>query len=76
MSLVDVAVLNAYIVLKETQKRNGGKPSTHVEFILKLHSEMLPLSERDFVIALRLPSTGSILPPLAQSHEAQECPEY
>ncbi|OWZ11640.1 hypothetical protein PHMEG_00015314 [Phytophthora megakarya] len=54
MGLVDAAVVNAYIVFKEAQKRNGGKPSTHAEFLLELHSEMLALGERDFAIAVSL----------------------
>ncbi|OWZ14700.1 hypothetical protein PHMEG_00011788 [Phytophthora megakarya] len=54
MGLVDVAVVNAYIVFKEAQKRSGGKPSTHAEFLLELHSEMLALGERDFAIVASL----------------------
>ncbi|OWZ00160.1 hypothetical protein PHMEG_00028717 [Phytophthora megakarya] len=48
LGLVDVAIVNAYIVFKEAQVGNGKKPVSHAEFLLKLHAQLLRLSDRDF----------------------------
>ncbi|GMF24305.1 unnamed protein product [Phytophthora fragariaefolia] len=48
MGLVDVDIVNAYIVLKEAQERSTQQPAYHTEFLLELHAEMLQLRKRDF----------------------------
>jgi hypothetical protein len=48
MGLVDVAIVNAFIVFREAQKRSTQRPVSHAEFLLELHAEMLELRKRDF----------------------------
>ncbi|KAG3234859.1 hypothetical protein PI124_g20097 [Phytophthora idaei] len=78
LGLVDVAIVNAYIIFREAQKRNADTPISHAEFLIQLHAEMLDLSEKDFAEHLT-PQTTAVseeLPPLPHGHEPQECPEY
>ncbi|ETN05271.1 hypothetical protein PPTG_14044 [Phytophthora nicotianae INRA-310] len=48
LGLVDVAIVNAYIVYREAQKSRNGKPLTHAEFLTQLQAQMLDLTEEDF----------------------------
>ncbi|POM72257.1 Hypothetical protein PHPALM_11057 [Phytophthora palmivora] len=48
LGLVDVAVVNAYIVFREARKKRGAKPVTHAEFLTQLQAQMLELTEEDF----------------------------
>ncbi|KAG3085604.1 hypothetical protein PI125_g19168 [Phytophthora idaei] len=48
LGLVDMAIVSAYIVYCEAQKRNGQPPSGHAEFLGVLQAQMLELSAADF----------------------------
>ncbi|POM58186.1 Hypothetical protein PHPALM_37205 [Phytophthora palmivora] len=78
MGLVDIAIVNAYIVFREAQKASTERPITHAEFLLELHTEMLGLRERDFAESPDPEETadGEVLPPLPPGHQSDECPEY
>eukprot|EP00644_Phytophthora_capsici_P003438 jgi/Phyca11/116695/e_gw1.31.165.1 len=80
LGLVDVAIVNAYIVFREAQKRSENVPVvSHAEFLVQLHAEMLDLSEQDFAEHVSYTcstAVGEELPPLPRGHEPQECPEY
>ncbi|POM60937.1 hypothetical protein PHPALM_30135, partial [Phytophthora palmivora] len=49
MGLVDVAIVNAYIVFREGHKRMDLKPASHAEFMLELHAQLLQLKKEDIV---------------------------
>ncbi|EGZ30635.1 hypothetical protein PHYSODRAFT_475315, partial [Phytophthora sojae] len=74
--LVDVAIVNAYIVFREAQKGSTEKPVSHAEFLMELHAALLDLSESDFAEQVSFPCSGDVPPPLPPGHEPQECPEY
>ncbi|KAG3237253.1 hypothetical protein PI124_g17753 [Phytophthora idaei] len=46
--LVDMAVVNAYIVYREARKKRGVNSMTHAEFLTQLQAQMLELTEEDF----------------------------
>ncbi|KAG3204396.1 hypothetical protein PC129_g22589 [Phytophthora cactorum] len=48
LGLVDMAIVNAYTVYRETQKRNGRPSAGHAEFLRVLQAQMLELSAADF----------------------------
>lgn len=48
LGLVDVAIVNAYIIFREAHKRNGGSPMSHAEFLVELHAQLLALTKYDF----------------------------
>ncbi|ETP36917.1 hypothetical protein F442_15218 [Phytophthora nicotianae P10297] len=76
MGLIDVAIVNAYIVFREAQKRFDARPISHAEFLLKLHANMLDLDERSFTD--QAPPTdidSEAFAPMV-GHEAQESPDY
>ncbi|KAG3132998.1 hypothetical protein C6341_g22729 [Phytophthora cactorum] len=78
LGLVDVAIVNAYIIFREAQKRNADTPISHAEFLIQLHAEMFDLSEKDFAEhpTPQTTAVGEEPPPLPHGHEPQECPEY
>ncbi|POM62452.1 hypothetical protein PHPALM_28397 [Phytophthora palmivora] len=67
MGLVDVAIVNAYIVFREGRKRMDLKPASYAEFMLELHAQLLQLKKEDFV---------ELHPPLQKDHEPVECPGW
>eukprot|EP00644_Phytophthora_capsici_P003017 jgi/Phyca11/102831/e_gw1.7.965.1 len=48
LGLVDVAIVNAYIVYREAQKNRGARQFTHAEFLTQLQAQMLDLTKEDF----------------------------
>ncbi|ETN09747.1 hypothetical protein PPTG_22826 [Phytophthora nicotianae INRA-310] len=77
LGLVDVAIVNAYIVYREAQKSRNGKSLTHAEFLTQLQAQMLDLTEEDF--AERQPQvggSGEILSALPADHVPRENPDY
>ncbi|EGZ04376.1 hypothetical protein PHYSODRAFT_536540, partial [Phytophthora sojae] len=45
LRLVDVAIVNAYIVFREAAKRMDLKPASHAELLLELHAQLLQLKK-------------------------------
>ncbi|POM74596.1 Hypothetical protein PHPALM_8426 [Phytophthora palmivora] len=48
LGLVDVAIVNAYVVYREIQKKRGARQNTHAEFLMQLQAQMLELTASDF----------------------------
>ncbi|KAG3101787.1 hypothetical protein PI124_g13559 [Phytophthora idaei] len=48
LGLIDMAVVNAYIVYREARKKRGANPMTHAEYLTQLQAQMLELTEEDF----------------------------
>ncbi|POM76176.1 Hypothetical protein PHPALM_6622, partial [Phytophthora palmivora] len=49
MGLVDVAIVNAYIVFRECHKMMDLKPASHTEIMLAFHTQLLQLEKEDFL---------------------------
>ncbi|KAE8958506.1 hypothetical protein PR001_g31031, partial [Phytophthora rubi] len=71
--LVDVAVVNAYIVFREAQKKRGAKLATHAEFLTQLQAQMLELSEEDFA---EVDMSDAVPRSLPSDHVPRENPDY
>jgi hypothetical protein len=50
--LVDMAIVNAYIVYREVQKQRGEPPADHAKFLHVLQAQMLELTPADFTYAV------------------------
>ncbi|ETM33394.1 hypothetical protein L914_19371, partial [Phytophthora nicotianae] len=48
LGLVDIAIVNAYVVFRDVQKQREAKPQTHAEFLMHLQAQMLEVTEEDF----------------------------
>uniref|UniRef100_H3HA93 PiggyBac transposable element-derived protein domain-containing protein n=1 Tax=Phytophthora ramorum TaxID=164328 RepID=H3HA93_PHYRM len=51
LGLVDMAIMNAYIVYREAQKQRGEPPADHAKFLRVLQGQMLELTPADFTDA-------------------------
>ncbi|OWZ11267.1 hypothetical protein PHMEG_00015732 [Phytophthora megakarya] len=71
LGLVDVAIVNAYIVFKEAREGNGEKHVSHAEFLLK-PPRATPLSVAPTVQG----SSTEAFPSLGPGHEYLESPDY
>ncbi|KAE9109068.1 hypothetical protein PF007_g12403 [Phytophthora fragariae] len=52
LGLVDMAIVNAYIVYREAQKQRGEAPADHAKFLRVLQAQMLELTPADFTDAV------------------------
>lgn len=48
LGLVDIAIVNAYVVYRDVQKARGAKQDTHAQFLMQLQAQMLDVTEDDF----------------------------
>ncbi|POM58673.1 Hypothetical protein PHPALM_36648 [Phytophthora palmivora] len=77
MGLVDVAIVNAYIVNREVQKRRSAKLDTHAEFLTRLQAQMLELTEADFEERQPVSDTSLAIPTtLPTEHVPRESPDF
>ncbi|ETL86523.1 hypothetical protein L917_14045 [Phytophthora nicotianae] len=79
MGLVDVAIVNAYILFREAQKRIDVRPTSHAEFLLELHAQLLAMKREVFVersTASDVNSDAEDIAPFTRDHEPVECPDW
>ncbi|ETM47492.1 hypothetical protein L914_07803 [Phytophthora nicotianae] len=79
MGLVDVAIVNAYIVFPEAQKRIDVRPTSHAGFLLELYAQLLAMKREVFVersTASGVNSDEEDLAPFTRDHEPVECPDW
>ncbi|ETL33779.1 hypothetical protein L916_13846 [Phytophthora nicotianae] len=73
------AIVNAYIVFSEAQKRIDVRPTSHAGFLLELHAQLLAMKREVFVersTASGVNSDEEDLAPFTRDHEPAECPDW
>ncbi|KAE9238173.1 hypothetical protein PF005_g334 [Phytophthora fragariae] len=48
IGLVDIVIVNAYVVIRDVQKARGANQDTHAQFLMQLQAQMLDVTEDDF----------------------------
>ncbi|KAE8977355.1 hypothetical protein PR001_g25154 [Phytophthora rubi] len=79
LGLVDMAMVNAYIVYREAHKQQGKPPADHAAFLEVLQAQLLQTTGADFVEDILSP--GPATPtrhatPIAAAHKLSEFPEW
>ncbi|KAE9034992.1 hypothetical protein PR002_g7833 [Phytophthora rubi] len=79
LGLVDMALVNAFIVFREAQDQRGEKRTDHSMFLKLLQSQMLDLTAADFASDAHNqgpPTPVRHAPPaIPRNHQLLECPE-
>ncbi|KAE8980658.1 hypothetical protein PR001_g24222 [Phytophthora rubi] len=79
LGLVDMAIVNAYIVYREAQKQRGEPPADHAKFLRVLQAQMLELTPADFTDAMMSPgppAQGERMRALPAEHKLTEFPDW
>ncbi|OWY93953.1 hypothetical protein PHMEG_00036461 [Phytophthora megakarya] len=67
LGLIDIVVVNVFIVYREAQKQRGEAPADHAEFLQILQAQLLQTTSADFA-----DERGVI----AETHKLSEFPEW
>ncbi len=62
LGLVDMAIVNAFIIHKLTALKKGDKPMSHVKFLKELHLQLIQVTESDLQAGAAGRSTPSSTP--------------
>ncbi|KAE9176736.1 hypothetical protein PF005_g24791 [Phytophthora fragariae] len=77
LGLVDMAIVNAYIVYREAQKLRGEPPSDHAAFLRVLQAPLLQVAAQDLMEELFSPAAPEPEPSMIPvEHKLTEFPEW
>ncbi|KAG3230934.1 hypothetical protein PI124_g23969 [Phytophthora idaei] len=63
LGLVDMAIVNAYIVYREAQRQHGNHPADHAGFLQILQTQLLQTTGADFIEESYSPVSTTANPP-------------
>ncbi|KAG2882222.1 hypothetical protein PC129_g18098 [Phytophthora cactorum] len=75
LGLVDMAVVNAYIVYREARTKRRANSITHAEFLTQLQAQILELTEEDFAQS-QADAENVLARTLPAEHAPRENPDY
>lgn len=76
LGLVVMAMVNAFVVLREAVKRAGKRQSDPSKFLSTLQAQLLALTSDDFALGNATSPPRELFLPVSSDHQLLESPDY